>query len=120
MTLPLNPEMVAAGYEYLRTTPPFKGLRLPPSDAIIFRITRNPHKFGHYRRNYDEKREIATSTRCIGSTAKLLETLAHEMIHLHEDLIGLLYKSDTAHSATFRRLAKRACRHHGWDLRAFY
>lgn len=120
MSLPLTPETMAAAYDFLRTTPPYKALRLPHSDEIIFRVTRDPRKFGHYRRDRYDRREIAISARCNGFTTRLLETMGHEMFHLHEDLIGILYKANTEHGATFRGLAKRACRYHGWDLKAFY
>jgi len=34
MTLPLTPATLTAAYEFLRTTPPFKGWKLPHADEV--------------------------------------------------------------------------------------
>lgn len=120
MTLPLTPEMLAANYDFLRTTPPYRRWTLPPSSDVKFRVTRDPGRRGHYRRDRYGRSEIAVSGRSIGHTHSLTEIMGHEMIHLHEDILGILYKTNAEHSGFFRRQAARACKFHGWDPKLFY
>jgi hypothetical protein len=42
------------------------------------------------------------------------------MIHLHEDMIGILYKTKAEHSGYFRRRAASVCKFHGFDPKLFY
>ena len=38
MTLSLTPDLLAAAYDFLRATPPFKAWRLPESDDIAHTV----------------------------------------------------------------------------------
>lgn len=119
MTLHVTPEMVAAAYEFLRTTLPFRRWKLPHADEIVFRVTLDHMRLGHFRRDRYDRREITVSARSVGHTCTLIETVGHEMIHLHEDIRGTLYKTRAEHSGFFRRQAALACKYHGWDPRVF-
>lgn len=121
MTLPLSREMLSAMYDYLRATPPFSRWKLPESGDVVFCVVRDPARLGFYRRDRLGRPEIGISTRGIGHTNNLANTMAHEMIHLYEDaVLGTLYKTKAEHSATFRRKAAQVCKYHGFDPKLFY
>jgi predicted SprT family Zn-dependent metalloprotease len=50
-----------------------------------------------------------------GHTATLLATMAHEMCHLRQEMLG----DRGHHTARFRRMAERVCRVHGFDIKTF-
>lgn len=121
MSLPLTKEMLAAGYSYLRTTPPFCRWKLPPSHLVKFVVGRFRSDYAEYR--WDGKQHtIVMSTNAIGQTATLMRYLSHEMVHLHLEERGIESRTggkDT-HNAAFRKFAAQVCRYHGFDLKAFY
>lgn len=119
MSLPLTPEMLAAAYDFLRTTPPFRGWRLPHSDAIELSVGCQRDREAHYSRYLRTSDHIivVSSTR-VGHTNTLLAAIAHEMIHLHQATT----KHETSgvmHNADFRKHARTVCRWHGWDAKSF-
>jgi len=118
--LPLTPEVLAAAYDYLAACEPFCKWNLPDSDDIKFRVIRSNKVFAQYV--YDGGHTIEVSSANVGHTKTLMETMAHELIHLHLRLTGMESKSSNpnVHNMPFRKLAAQACRVHGWDLKAFY
>jgi hypothetical protein len=120
--LTLTPEILEAAYNYLRTTPPFRGWGLPDSDELMFRVLGARDRFGHFRGRYQRATgpnaysEVAISAQLVKSSDLLLATMAHEMIHLYQDENG---KARGNHNPEFMRLAKRVCAVHGFDLKAF-
>jgi len=121
VTLIITPDMLAGMYEYLRTTPPFKGWKLPPSSEVKFNVSRNPKEYGYYQ--WDGKRHTITgSIKSVGQTITLAVFMAHEMIHMYLEIHGLESRKggrDT-HNAAFKKRAARVCKWHGFDLKAFY
>lgn len=114
MTLRLDPAMLEAGYEFLRTTPPFRAWKLPHADEIAFHIIRSKDRAG----DFDIAGGVPTirvSESCIGHTGSLLALLAHEMIHLRQHMIG----DRTVHGAKFQAMARRCCAAHGFDPKTF-
>lgn len=121
MTLSLTPEMLAAAYDYLRTTKPFSGWNLPDSEDVKFIVVRSMTDFARYR--WDGKQHtISVSSLSVAYTATLLEKLGHEAIHLHLEDTGMESRTGNGrtHNNAFRKLAARACKIHGWDPKAFY
>jgi hypothetical protein len=118
VTLPLNKEMLEAAYELARTTPPFKSWNLPDGEDISFRVTRDPFRRGHYRKDKHGRHEIAVSALSIGYTHNLFETVCHEAIHLHQEISGMANGAE--HNASFRKLAAGVCKFHGFDPKLFY
>lgn len=118
MTLPLDKDILEQAYELLRVTPPFRSWNLPDGEDVVFRVTRDPYRRGHYRRDSRGRHEIAVSSLSIGHTANLVETMAHECIHLHQEINGMANKNE--HNAAFRKQAARVCRFHGFDPKLFY
>lgn len=116
MTLRLSAELLAAGYDYLRTTDPFIGWKLPKSGRIKFAVIKDPRRFADFGVENGVP-TIRVSTARNGHTNTLLSTVAHEMIHAHQYLKGLETKGE--HNADFKRRAARVCSAHGFDLKTF-
>jgi hypothetical protein len=119
MALHITPQMLAAAYDFLCTTPPFRGWSMPHSDLIEFRVTADATEHGHYNRFAGTDHHwIAISSRSNGYTGTVIMFLAHEMIHLHQALKKLETRR-AIHNADFHRKAKTVCAAHGWDLKLF-
>lgn len=118
MALRLTPEVLAAAYDYLRSTPPFRRWRrhLPPSDEVSFYVVRDTKTRGWHRLNGSH--EVAVNERWVGHTATLMEVMAHEMVHVYQEDRGS-GRAGVQHNAEFVRLAGQVCRHHGFDPRSF-
>lgn len=115
MALHLTPEMVEACYELLKLTPPFRRWGLPPGDQLVFRILLSTERYAHFRAQSDGAHEIAVSTAKVVTIDLLVQSLAHEMVHLHMEQLKL----GANHGSNFKRFAKQVCRHHGWVLENF-
>lgn len=113
MPLRLTPDMLAAGYDFLRETQPFKGWKLPPAEDVGFAVIRAAHfaDFG-FENGVPVIRVSETKN---GHSVTLLATLAHEMVHLRQFRLG----DSGNHNALFARLARAVCRAHGFDIRSF-
>lgn len=114
MTLRLHPDLIAAGYDFLRQSQPFKGWRLPESDEVGFGIVEDPTIFADFCLMNGEP--LIRVSGMNGHTNTLLATIAHEMIHLYQH-IHKLDKGD--HNADFWNRAKRICAIHGFDPKTF-
>lgn len=114
MTLRLTPDILAAGYEFLRETKPFKGGKLPSSDDVAFHVSRDPKIHADFGVESGVP-VIRVSENGAGHTVTLLAALAHEMCHLRQHLIG----ARDCHGASFRRMAAAVCREHGFDSKTF-
>ena len=110
-----TPEGCAALYDALRLHQPFSRWSLPDSDAIEFHVTRDRKVFGMY--HYGDDHAITISETVIGHWSTLSETMAHEMIHLHQSLQGKQTRAE--HNVEFRKLASEVCREFGFDPRCF-
>jgi len=121
MSLPLNPDMLATAYEYLKTTPPFSKWNLPESEDVLFKVVKTRHKQGWYQWN-GEKHTITGSAGRVAHSNTLLALMAHEMIHLYLEQMGWesAKGSNDTHNAAFVKLAASVCKYHGFDPKAFY
>jgi hypothetical protein len=114
MTLRLTPDMLAAGYDFLRSAQPFKSWRLPESDELGFHVVRHDMLSANFGVEQGIP-FIRVSEASNGHTATLLASLAHEMIHLRQHLTG----DRELHGPRFRRMAARVCAAHGFDPKTF-
>jgi predicted metallopeptidase len=114
MTLKLHPEMIAAGYDYLCQTEPFCYWKLPESDEIGFSVVRDPKIFADFLVQNGTP-VIRVSAVRNGHTDTLMATIAHEMIHLYQELTG----DRETHGPRFRKMAAKVCKAHGFDPAAF-
>lgn len=114
----LNTRSLPAAYEYLRSTPPFHRWNMPHADHVVFLVISRPDFYGVYTRVLRTKdHEIQISIRRVGTTETLIETMAHEMVHLSQDQDG----TDTPgaeHNADFWRRWRIVSRFHGFDPKA--
>jgi hypothetical protein len=111
--------MLAAAYDFLSLTPPFNAWNLPPSDEIVFKVSRSRKWFARYW--WVGKHQIEASANSISYSHTLFPKLGHEMVHLHLEELGMDRRgSPDTHSGAFRALAEEVCKCHGWDLKAFY
>lgn len=118
MTLRITPESLAAAYECLRAFDPFRRWALPHATTMKFRVIRSRTDHGAFWVD-GQTPVMEISERKHGHLGSLLETVGHEMIHLHQRL----KRTDTPnaqHNAEFNRIAKRVCRTFGWDEGQFF
>lgn len=116
MTLRLTPDMLAAAYDLLRETPPFKRWRLPPSDEVGFHVVRDPRIHADFGAE-NGMPIIRVSENGAGYAVSLLAALAHEAIHLHQWRRKL--DKGGEHNADFKKRARQVCRAHGFDPKTF-
>lgn len=114
MSLRLRQDAIAAAYEYLRASDPFRSWHLPPSTEVKFKIVRDPKMFADFTAK-DGAYTIRISAVRNGHTNTLMATLAHEMIHLRQELTG----DREVHGPRFQRMAARVCAYHGFDPLGF-
>jgi hypothetical protein len=120
VTLPLTKEMLAAAYDFLAVTPPFRDWNMPDSDDVLFKVGRFRTHCAHYQWN-GKQHTITASANAIGHTDTLMRKLGHEMLHLHLEELGMDARGTAnTHSGAFRRLAEEVCAVHGWDPKIFY
>jgi hypothetical protein len=119
--LRLTPQSIIAAYEYLRTTAPFNKWKLPHSDELAFEVIPHTDRYGHLhsfpmRSGRHQTIGISIESK---TTADLIETLAHEMIHLKQLMDQGYRKRGPTHGPSFKTLAKQVCRYHGFNLVTF-
>lgn len=114
MTLLLTPDMLAAGYDFLRATAPFARWHLPESDELGFHVVRRTSLSADFGVEQGVP-FIRISEAHNGHSSTLLASLAHEMIHLRQHLTG----DRELHGPRFRRMAARVCATHGFDPKTF-
>ncbi len=114
MTLRLTPDLLAAAYDFLRETQPFKAWKLPESDEVGFHVVRDKTMYADFGLENGVP-IIRISEAKNGHTATLLATMAHEMAHLRQQRIG----DKGHHTAMFKKMAKRICAIHGFDPKTF-
>lgn len=115
MTLKLHPDKhLPAAYAYFRATEPFAKMGLPEADEVRFVVGRDNNLKGWFR-VINGQPEITISSSCVGSTNTLMQTMSHEMAHLHQ----WLNKRPQTHNANFKKLALRICKAHGFVYQEF-
>jgi len=114
-----TPEMMAAAYDFLKTLRPWSKLKLPDSDDLAFRVSRHKDRYGHFKPKPNKRgfHEFLVSSAKVTSMSLLLETMGHEMIHLHQELSHTA--TSVQHNPEFKRLAKTACSVNGFDPNTF-
>lgn len=116
----LTPEQLVGAYELLRVTPPFKRWKLPHSDDIAFHVSKGADNFGVFA-CWNGKRKfphIAISITHVKTLQQLVETMAHEMVHLRECRLGS-GKWNGNHGRLFKKLSSQVCKAHGFDTAKF-
>lgn len=117
MTLPLDPEMLAAAYDYLCTTPPFREWNMPHSEDVKFVVVKSKTDAGWHKIENGVD-IIGVSSANIGRTLSLMELLAHEMVHVHQRAVGT-ETPQVKHNRAFNMMAAQVCKFHGFDPKLF-
>lgn len=113
--IPLKPEHCAAAYDFLRAFPPFDKWRLPPAEAVEFRVKHLQDTYGEYR--CEGRHVLTVSSALVSLPMTLIRVVAHEMVHLKQNMDGEETKSQ--HNAAFRRHAAKIAKLHGLDPKEF-
>lgn len=117
MALPLTKDVLRGAYIFLNETPPFNKWNLPDAEDIVFKVAKGRTCSGWH--TFDgRKHELVISGAVNGHTHNVIETMAHEMIHVHEHQSRVAV-SGVEHSAAFRKWAAQVCRIHGFDPHNF-
>ncbi len=111
MTLRITPEACELCYDFMDALPPFCDWNLPPAHDVRFVVFEKPRLYGYYRWE-DGKHTIAIGPK-VGHTRTLVETMAHEMVHLAQ----AVHKTETKaeHNAAFFKMIEEVARWHGFD-----
>ena len=117
MTVPITPEILAAAWDYICTTPPLCDWNLPASDDITFRVIKTRKVFGQI--SMRRKRYVieVSESRC-GRHDVILSTLCHEAAHLHTHSACFMNPRNV-HDAAFWALADQICDVHEFDRKNF-
>lgn len=105
----LTTVMLASAYDLLRATPPFDGWNLPEPEDITFNVLRTREIQGDCSL-VGECYRIRLSAPWHTRLSSLLETMGHEMVHLHLDHCGA--KDSSEHGRGFKRVAAEVCAVH--------
>jgi hypothetical protein len=114
VNLRLTKPLLAATYDMLRESDPFRSWKLPPSSECRFKIVRSKKIFADFcvKGGVPVYRISAAKH---GHTVTLLASMAHEMIHHRQALTG----DREIHGPRFQKMAARACAVHGFDHKTF-
>lgn len=113
MNAGITTDTLASAYELLRTSTPFRNLKLPPAYEVVFKL--NKDKTRTATCDFDDPAIICISIESHSHLYSLIVTMAHEMLHLYE----FRKYGKTSHGASFRKLANRVCKAHGFDPKMF-
>lgn len=112
----ITPELMEGSYRLLLQSLPFRRWRMPHPDSVEFVVSLHRDRSAHHRAYKDGSgHEIAVSAHKVQNLQLLNECMAHEMVHIRQDQLGMRDK----HGDGFKRLAKLVCRRNGFNLAEF-
>lgn len=117
MALILTPEILRATYDLLTITEPFCKWNLPDGEDVKFKVVKN-RKLCGWHEKFRKTHTICISQVFHGRMQPLLETMAHEMVHVHQWRHASLARG-AEHGVSFKRYAAQVCKIHGFDLKLF-
>lgn len=109
----LHPAQVQHLYDTLRVLPPFSKWKLPLSQGIIIKVIRSKEVMGDYE---PDPHTLRVSSVMCQDMLQVLETVAHEMVHLSLDREGLDHSNHDDH---FKARASEVCKAWGWKPETF-
>ncbi len=106
----LTRKILRASYDFLCQLPPYNRMRLPPSSKLRFVVSKRTDILGEY---LSDPPTISVSLHSHEHVITVLKTVAHEMIHAHQDMV----KKDSIleHNAAFKKTARRVASLLGFD-----
>lgn len=113
----VTPKRLRETYAYLRGCKPFAGWKLPEAETLKFEVLEGRD---HAQYDPNQRRHLIKVNAMTHLTLEqLFASMAHEMVHLHQDLLGRLPCQKDPHNGDFRRWAKSVCHHLGFDVQKF-
>ena len=113
----LTPTILRATYALLDECRPFCKWNLPDADDIVFKVDHSRKNCGQYTK-YKSSHLITLSSRFHGRVGNVVETMAHEMIHLHVWRHPGTSRG-VEHNPAWRRYATEVCNELGFDRTMF-
>lgn len=115
----LTKPMLRAVYAMLRVLPPFNRWRLPEAHEVKFEIiSRRYRVYADYE--FDAEQHIIRVSQHTNTLPLLVEKMAHEMGHIHQDRHGPAKMDHTkGHGPDFQLIADMVCRHLGFKRSTF-
>lgn len=113
----LTNEVLQAAYAYLNETGPFVDWNLPDAEDVYFQVTNWKNVQGQCNTViFGDKYQfrIQISQRFHLYTFSLMQTMAHEMVHMHQRQ-NCRNHGKQSHGADFQALAREVCAYHGFD-----
>lgn len=114
--LQITPERLGMVYDMLRAFPPFCRWKLPPASEVKFHVLKTDKWQADWWIEGD-RHHIRLSEKKHGHLESLIETMAHEMIHVRQKVNKTETKGD--HNAEFKRLSQIVCKALGFDYGQF-
>ena len=114
MPISLNAEMLAHCYDMLAATPAMSRMNLPPSEDVKFRVIRKKDRFAHHE-VIGGVHHIAISSKLVGTFETLVPSMAHEMLHIFQDMTGMPRDDGPG----FQKMADKICRELAFDRLTF-
>ncbi len=105
-------------YTMLQATSPFRSWKLPDVETVHITVTNSAENAGYHKLEDDGSHHIQVSARLHETLAGLVITVAHEMCHIREVMLGVT-RPDVLHSAAFHNAADQVCKIHKWDRKQF-
>jgi len=114
---------IKAVYLMLLHLPPFNRWGLEHPDKVQFAVTHDLEKHGGYNISDAGKHRIEINPHTVVALLQLVETVAHEMVHMRQEMTGkrpaVRDKGNGQHNKEFYRLANLVCRDLGFDPTRF-
>lgn len=111
--LHITPLMMERSYLLLLAAPPFNKLKMPDVDEIEFHAVHMKGKDDADYRWNGSRHQIRVNIKRHKTYLHLLESMAHEMIHMYQEEACL--NDRRSHGPMFRKLKMAVCRHHLFD-----
>lgn len=103
----------------LTAFPPFNRWPMPDPKEVKFELLADSD-IAEYSVDWNDRITIAVNADSNLTLLQIVETVAHEMVHVRQDQLGRLPEVKQAkHNAEFRRLARLVCRDLGFDVQRF-
>lgn len=115
----VTPARLRAIYTMLLAMPPFDKWGLPEPTAIRFSVLRGAD-CAEYSTDWKDRPEISVNMDLHIWLDQVVESVAHEMVHLRQDALERLpERHERQHNAEFRKLARVVCQSLGFDVQRF-
>lgn len=118
----VTPGRIRAVYRMLQTFPPFSRWALPHPEVVACRLVDDLNTLGGYNRTPGGTHVLEINPHTILTLGQLVETVAHEMAHMRQEIVGrrpAIKSPNDQHNREFYRLARLICRDLGFDPARF-